>query len=109
MKVLTILAAFIVSIVLLSSASNVTRDVSAQGKKPPETIVLGTDAKPKLLSEIPQVKFEGSAEPTVMTNQQAFHRNCGGCHDEVVKARPNLDPAPPTSKKCTTCHKKAAA
>ncbi|PYS67079.1 MAG: hypothetical protein DMF73_20160 [Acidobacteria bacterium] len=173
MKILTILAAFIVSIVLLSSASNITRDVSAQGKKPPETIVLGKEAKlrrsgmfslvarvinmsllrrsrihvvaycykyfvptglaalfvtvivcgitaiksrasgspfePKLLPEIPQVKFEGSAEPTVMTNQQAFHRNCGGCHDEVVKARPNLDPAPPTSKKCTTCHKKAAA
>ena len=68
-----------------------------------------TDTKPKLLPEIPTVKFEGSAEPTVMTNQQAFHHNCGGCHDEVVKARPTLDPAPPTSKKCTVCHKKAAA
>src|SRR5438105_10886941 len=45
MKILTILAAFIVSIVLLSSASNITRDVSAQGKKPPETIVLGKEAK----------------------------------------------------------------
>ena len=67
------------------------------------------DAKPKLLPETPQVKFEGSAEPTTMTNQQAFHRNCGVCHDEVVKARPNLDPPPPTSKKCTTCHKKTAA
>lgn len=68
-----------------------------------------TDTKPKLLPEIPTVKFEGSAEPTVMTNQQAFHHNCGSCHDEVVKARPTLDPAPPTSKKCTVCHKKAAA
>jgi len=68
-----------------------------------------TDTKPKLLPEIPTVKFEGSAEPTVMTNQQAFHHNCGGCHDEVVKTRPTLDPAPPTSKKCTVCHKKAAA
>ena len=57
------------------------------------------DAKPKLLPEIPKVKFEGSDEPTTMTNQQAFHRNCGGCHDEVVKARPNLDPPPPTSKR----------
>ncbi len=68
-----------------------------------------TDAKPKLLPAIPQVKFEGSAEPTIMTNQQAFHRSCGGCHDDAVKARPTLDPAPPTSKKCTVCHKKAAA
>lgn len=67
------------------------------------------ETKPKLLPEIPQLKFEGSAEPTILTNQQAFHRNCGGCHDEVVKARPNLDPPPPTSKKCVACHKKAAA
>ena len=67
------------------------------------------DTKPKLLPEIPQVKFEGSAEPTVMNNQQAFHHNCGDCHDQAVKARPNLDPAPPTSKKCTACHKKTAA
>jgi hypothetical protein len=67
------------------------------------------DQKPKLLPEIPSVKFEGAAEVTVMTNQQAFHHNCGTCHDEAVKARPALDPAPPTSKKCTACHKKAAA
>jgi hypothetical protein len=67
------------------------------------------DMKSKLLPEIPVVKFEGSAEPTVMTNQQAFHHNCGDCHDLVVKARPALDPPPPTSKKCTQCHKKTAA
>ena len=67
------------------------------------------DTKPKVLPEIPQVKFEGSAEPTIMTNQQAFHRHCGGCHDEVVKARPDLTPPPPTSKKCVACHKKTVA
>jgi cytochrome c553 len=67
------------------------------------------DTKPKLLPEIPQLKYAGSDEPTVLTNQQAFHRNCGSCHDEVVKARPALDPPPPTSKKCTACHKKVAA
>jgi hypothetical protein len=67
------------------------------------------DTKPKLLPAIPQVKFEGSAEPTVMTNQQAFHHNCGDCHDAAVKARPDLSPAPPTSKKCVACHKKTAA
>jgi cytochrome c553 len=68
-----------------------------------------SDAKPKLLPEIPSLKFEGAAEATVLNNQQAFHRNCAGCHDEVVKARATLDPAPPTSKKCTACHKKTAA
>ncbi len=67
------------------------------------------DTKPKLLPEIPQLKFEGSAEPTILTNQQAFHRRCGSCHDAVVKARPDLAPPPPTSKKCVACHKKTAA
>jgi cytochrome c553 len=67
------------------------------------------ETKPKLLPEIPSLKFEGADEATVLNNQQAFHRNCGVCHDEVVKARPALDPAPPTSKKCTACHKKTAA
>ena len=67
------------------------------------------DTKPKLLAELPQVKFEGAAEPTIMTNQQAFHRTCGACHDEVMKARPDLTPPPPTSKKCVACHKKAVA
>ena len=193
MKVLTILAAFILAICLVSSTAKITADVSAQdGRKPPDVITLGADAKlgpikfnhldhitkkrsadgtclitcvechhtaqpaaealkhpphktvwpadrtttltaeliekdpnalgavcrdcharadtkPKLLPEIPQVKFEGSAEPTVLTNQQAFHRRCGNCHDEAVKARPTLDPPPPTSKKCLQCHKKAAA
>jgi hypothetical protein len=66
-----------------------------------------TDTKPKLLPEIPQVKFEGSAEPTIMTNQQAFHRNCGDCHDEVAKKRP--DATAPTSKKCMVCHNKKTA
>jgi cytochrome c553 len=67
------------------------------------------ETKPKLLPEIPKLKFEGSEEMTVLTNQQAFHRSCGGCHDEAVKARPDLSPAPPTSKKCVACHKKTAA
>lgn len=62
--------------------------------------------KPKLLPEIPTVKFEGAAEPTVMTNQQAFHHACGDCHDAVAKVK--ADSTAPTSKKCTSCHKKSA-
>jgi len=65
------------------------------------------EAKPKLLPAIPTVKFEGSDEPTVMTNQQAFHHKCGGCHDAVAKVK--ADSTAPTSKKCTACHKKTAA
>ncbi|HWP55394.1 MAG TPA: cytochrome c3 family protein [Pyrinomonadaceae bacterium] len=64
------------------------------------------DAKPKLLPTIPTVKFEGAAEPTVMTNQQAFHHACGDCHDAVAKVK--ADSTAPTSKKCTACHKKSA-
>ncbi len=65
------------------------------------------DTKPKLLAEIPQIKFETGTELITLTNQQAFHRNCAGCHDAVAKTR--TDVAPPTSKKCTACHKRTAA
>jgi cytochrome c553 len=65
------------------------------------------DTKPKLLSEIPQIKFEGGTALITLTNQQALHRNCAGCHDEIVKTRTDVNP--PTSKKCLSCHKKSTA
>ena len=65
------------------------------------------ETKPKLLPEIPQIKLEVGTELVTLTNQQAFHRNCAGCHDEIVKTSTGL--TPPTSKKCTTCHKRSAA
>jgi cytochrome c553 len=65
------------------------------------------EAKPKLLPENPQIKFAVGTELVTLTNQQAYHRNCAGCHDEIVKTR--TDVTPPTSKKCTACHKRAAA
>lgn len=65
------------------------------------------DAKPKLLPEIPQIKFTVGTELVTLTNQQALHRNCAGCHDEIVKTGTGVNP--PTSKKCTACHKRAAA
>ena len=67
------------------------------------------NTKPKLLPEIPKLKFEGSEAPTVLKNEKALHRNCAGCHDAVVKARTGLAPPPPTSKKCVACHKKTAS
>jgi hypothetical protein len=63
--------------------------------------------KPKLLPELPKIQLEGSAEPVTLDNQQAFHRNCGGCHDEVAKT--GRASTAPTSKKCVACHKKIAA
>ena len=65
------------------------------------------DTKPKLLPEIPQIKLEVGTELVTLTNQQAFHRNCAGCHDEIMKTSKDLNP--PTSRKCTACHKRAAA
>jgi hypothetical protein len=65
------------------------------------------DTKPKLLPELPQIKLEVGTELVTLTNQQAFHRNCAGCHDEIVKTSKDL--SPPTSRKCTACHKRAAA
>jgi cytochrome c553 len=60
--------------------------------------------KPKLLPEIPTIKIEGVAEPVVLDNQQAFHRNCNSCHDDVAKT--GRASTGPTSKKCVACHKK---
>ena len=65
------------------------------------------DTKPKLLPEIPQIKLEVGTELVTLTNQQAFHRNCAGCHDEIMKTSKDLNP--PTSRKCTACHKRAGA
>jgi hypothetical protein len=62
---------------------------------------------PKLISAIPEIKHEGSAAIISMTNQQAFHRTCAGCHTEIKKTRP--DSKGPTNTQCMMCHKKAAA
>jgi formate-dependent nitrite reductase cytochrome c552 subunit len=59
---------------------------------------------PKLLPAIPEIKSENSTATIKLTNQQAFHRACAGCHDQVAKTRKGV--GPPTSLKCTVCHKK---
>ncbi len=61
---------------------------------------------PKLLDKIPEVKHESSTAIMSMTNQQAFHRNCAGCHTEVAKV--NKATKGPTTMQCMVCHKKAA-
>jgi hypothetical protein len=62
--------------------------------------------KPKLIAAIPEVKHEGSTTLVTMTNQQAFHRTCAGCHAEIKKTRPTAKA--PTATQCTMCHKRAA-
>lgn len=63
-----------------------------------------TGTTPKLLPAIPQIKYEGGTALITLNNQQAFHRNCASCHDEVVKNR--KDAKAPATQKCTACHKK---
>jgi cytochrome c553 len=92
--------------------STLTIDQFDKDPQAPEVVVCRdchsrTDTKPKLLPEIPQIKLEEGTALITLTNQQAFHRNCAGCHDEIVKTRKDVNP--PTSKKCMSCHKKAAA
>ena len=60
---------------------------------------------PKLLPAIPEIKHESSTAMIQLTNQQAFHRNCAGCHTEVKKTNPAMKG--PTTTQCTMCHKKA--
>ncbi|MEO5858582.1 MAG: cytochrome c3 family protein [Pyrinomonadaceae bacterium] len=61
---------------------------------------------PKLLSAIPEIKHESSTAMISLTNQQAFHRNCAGCHTEAVKQNKALKG--PTTMQCTACHKRTA-
>ncbi|MEP6787850.1 MAG: cytochrome c3 family protein [Acidobacteriota bacterium] len=65
-----------------------------------------TDQKPKLLDKIPEIKHEASTALMTMTNMQAFHRTCAGCHGEVRKT--NALSKGPIQTQCMMCHKKAA-
>lgn len=62
--------------------------------------------KPKLLDKLPEIKHESSTAMISLTNMQAFHRNCAGCHTELKKNNPASKA--PTTTQCTLCHKKAA-
>ena len=63
--------------------------------------------KPKLIDAIPEIKHEGSPALISMTNMQAFHRTCAGCHAEVKKTMPASKG--PVQAQCTMCHKKTSA
>jgi hypothetical protein len=90
--------------------TTLTAELLADPSAPPVNVCTEchsrTGIKPKLLPEVPSIKIEDSAEPVVLNNQQAFHRNCGGCHDQIAKTR---EIVAPTSKKCLGCHKRNAA
>jgi cytochrome c553 len=59
-------------------------------------------AKPKVGDAIPEVTYEGDTDPTVLDNEQAYHRNCNGCHDQATELR-KIKTAP-TNNECARCH-----
>lgn len=61
---------------------------------------------PKLIPAIPEMKHESSTAMISLTNQQALHRNCAGCHTEAVKQNKALKA--PTTMQCTVCHKRTS-
>ena len=83
-----------------------TKDPKAAGVASCRDCHARTDMKPKLLDKIPEIKHEGSTAIMTMTNMQAFHRTCAGCHTEVKKTMPASKA--PTQTQCTMCHKKTA-
>jgi hypothetical protein len=63
---------------------------------------------------LPSITYEGDSDPTPITNDIAYHKNCNACHDEAIAARPALkcaEPFPcakgtiPGGKQCYPCHK----
>src|ERR1044071_4604414 len=58
--------------------------------------------KPKIGDAIPEVTYEGDTDPTVLDNEQAYHRNCNGCHDQATELR-KIKTAP-TNNECAKCH-----
>lgn len=94
-------------------ADRTTSLTSEELKDPKSPAVVGcrgcharADAKPTVLPATPQIKDEGSTAMITVTNQQAFHRNCAGCHEQAAKER---QVKAPKRLQCTVCHKKAAA
>ena len=53
-------------------------------------------------AEVPRVIYEGDTDPTLLTNEEAFHRNCNSCHDAAVEKRKVVKA--PTTNECAKCH-----
>ena len=58
------------------------------------------DEKPKLLDANPEFTPEGESDPLTLNAEEAFHRNCIGCHTAANEKRKAKAPA-----NCNECHK----
>lgn len=87
--------------------TTLTADLLAKDPKAPDVLACRAcheqeGKKPRLLPENPPVTYEGDTDPTVLNNEEAYHRNCNTCHDAAVEKRPTLKI--PTSQQCKECH-----
>jgi hypothetical protein len=57
-------------------------------------------AKPAGLAANPEVTYPDESDPTTLTGEEAFHRNCITCHESVKKLK--ADTKAPTT--CASCH-----
>ena len=78
------------------------KDASAPGVNTCRSCHAQEDATPKIGSAIPEITYEGESDPVLLTNEEAFHRNCAGCHDAAADARKGLKL--PTANDCKGCH-----
>ena len=87
--------------------TTLTADLFAKNPSAPEVLSCRScheqeGKKPKVGAENPSVVYEGDSDPTVLNNEEAYHRNCNSCHDAAVEKRPALKI--PTSQQCAECH-----
>lgn len=90
--------------------TTLTTDLLAKDPKAPDVLSCRacheqTGAKPKSWPEIPKILYEGDTDPVVLNNEEAYHRNCNGCHDQALEARKTfITKAPPAGTACAECH-----
>ena len=88
--------------------TTLTADLLSKDPKAPDVLACRAcheqeGKKPRLLGpENPSITYEGDSDPTVLNNEEAYHRNCNSCHDSAVEKRATLKI--PTSQQCAQCH-----
>ena len=86
--------------VVLSAASLLSKDAAPVKSCGACHLQKGDDSAP-----IPTIEPDGALDPTILTNDIAFHIKCDVCHDRAIAARPALKGKVPGTKDCFPCHK----
>ncbi len=90
--------------------TTLTADLLAKDPKAPDVLSCRacheqTGSNPKSWPKMPEIVYEGDTDPVVLNNEEAYHRNCNGCHDQALDARKTfIAKAPPSGTACAECH-----